>query len=181
MSTMATLFFDISTARACANIPITDNNVTEPPEDICVVLTPEDGDPADPTNSKTTVTIIDDDMVTIGFEREVYEVTEDEGTVEVCALIREGALNREVTISLFTRDSSATVPDDYSAVSTILSFDGDRTRQCVDITILRDGIVENLEDFEVLLVSVDSVPVILSPDISVVMITDSDGESEYPL
>ena len=176
MSTMATLFFDISTARACANIPITDNNVTEPPEDICVVLTPEDGDPADTTNPKTTVTIIDDDMVTIGFEMEVYPANEDQGSVQVCALIREGALSREVIISLLTQEGSAEEPEDYTALSVQLTYDENTAIQCVDITLTDDDTLENVEEFMTLLDSDDGVPVILSPERAIVRITDDDGE-----
>ncbi len=44
--------------------------------------------------------------VTIGFE--ITEYTTDEGTtVEVCALIHSGTLEREVTVSLTSSDGSA--------------------------------------------------------------------------
>ena len=176
MSTLATLFFDISTARACANIPITDDNVTEPPEEFCVVLYPPDGDPADPANPKTTVTIVDDDTVTIGFEMEVYSTREDQGSVEVCALIREGALARGVIVSLLTQDDSAEASDDYTALSVMLSFDENTAKQCVDISLTNDEILENVEQFVTLLESEDGVPVNLSPERAIVMIIDDDGQ-----
>ena len=174
---MATLFFDMSTARACANIPITDNNVTEPPEEFCVVLYQEDGDPEDPGNPKTTITITDDDAVTIGFEMEVYTTREDQGSVQVCALIREGVLAREVVITLITEDDTAQSFEDYSPLSVMLSFNQDTSVQCVDISLTNDDTLENVEQFVVLLESEDGVPVILSPERAVVMIIDDDGES----
>lgn len=176
MSTLATLFFDMSTARDCANIPITDDNVTESPEEFCVVLYPEDGDPEDPGNPKTTVTIVDDDAVTIGFEMEVYTTREDQDSVQVCALIREGALAREVIITVLTEDDTAQSLEDYTSVSAMLSFNQDSSVNCLNISLTNDDTLENVEQFVALLESEDSVPVVLSPERAVVMIIDDDGE-----
>lgn len=68
---------------------------------------PNGNDPNDPNNPMTNVTIIDDDDITIGFEREMYTATEDEGTQEVCVGILEGRLSRSVTVFLESRDLSA--------------------------------------------------------------------------
>ena len=176
VSTLTTLFFDISTARACTNLPITDNNVTEPQEEFCVVLTPEGGDPADPSNPKTTVAIVDDDSVTIGFEMEVYSTREDQGSVQVCALIREGALDRDVTVLLITREDSAQESEDFIALSYTVTFDESTAIQCVNISLTNDDSLENIEQFLTLLEAEDNVPVILSPERAVVRIMDDDGE-----
>ena len=173
---MTTLLLDAATARVCANIPITDNNVTEPPEEFCVVLFPEGADPNDPSHPKATITITDDDRVTIGFEMETYSAGENQGSVEVCAIIREGGLATQVIVSLLTQDITAVNPDDYTSLSAPLSFSEDTSRQCVDISLINDDILENIEEFEALLQAANSAPVILSPERAVVRITDDDGE-----
>lgn len=45
--------------------------------------------------------------ITIGFRRSVYAVNESDGTVNIEIGVLEGSLQREVTISLSTRDSTA--------------------------------------------------------------------------
>ena len=101
------LSFNQETSRACANIPIEDDDITEDPEDFKVTLVPDGEDPNDPDNPMTNVTIIDNDNVTIGFERETYTATEDQGTQEVCVGILEGRLSRSVIVFLESSDLSA--------------------------------------------------------------------------
>ena len=43
----------------------------------------------------------------IGLESETYEVSEDGGTIEVCAVVVEGSLEGELTLQLTTADLSA--------------------------------------------------------------------------
>ena len=43
----------------------------------------------------------------IGLERETYQVSEDDGTVEVCAVVMEGSIEGAVTLQLTTADLSA--------------------------------------------------------------------------
>lgn len=78
-----------------------------------MTLIPDGGDPDDPNNPTTNVTIIDDDTVTIGFERENYSAMEDQGTVEVCVRIIVGQLSRAVTVFLDTQDLTALGTYDY--------------------------------------------------------------------
>lgn len=107
LTTEAVLSFNQVTSRACANIPISNDNRTEDPEDFPITLVPDGEDPDDPNNPMTNVTIIDDDGVTIGFEMETYTAMEDQGTVEVCVVIITGRLSRSVTVFLDSRDLSA--------------------------------------------------------------------------
>ena len=46
--------------------------------------------------------------VVIGLEQTRYTVIEDETVVEVCAIVREGELQREAIVTLETSDISAT-------------------------------------------------------------------------
>ena len=100
------LTFNATSSRACTDIPIEDDTILENPENFTVVLTSDDPDVSfmPPTS---VVTIIDNDGVTIGFERETYTAMENEGSVEVCAILRGGELEREVIVNLDTGDITA--------------------------------------------------------------------------
>ena len=104
-SVSAELTFDESTSRACADIPIEDDQIVENPEVFRVVVDGDDPDVVfDPPSS--TVTIIDNDNVVIGFEMERYQG--DEGSeVEVCALLMNGTLERALLVGVLTEDLSA--------------------------------------------------------------------------
>ena len=168
------LTFSPSISRACADIPIEDDDISEDPEDFPVVLTSDDPD-FNSTTPMTTVTITDNDAVTIGFEMETYPALEDQGTVEVCARLMEGTLAREVVITFLTEDGSAQDPGDYTSVSVTLTFDGSTDRQCENIPLEDDMILEGVEEFNVVLES-DEERVTLSPERAVVRITDDDGK-----
>ena len=65
---------------------------------------------------------------------------------------------------------------DYSSESESLSFSASTTRQCVDITILADGLVEPDESFSINLVD-PSPDVVLDVSMATVTITNSDRKS----
>ena len=47
-------------------------------------------------------------VITVELENRTYTVPENEGHVEVCAVIVHGSLERTVTVALSTEDGSAT-------------------------------------------------------------------------
>ena len=104
-SISADLTFDESTSRACADIPIVDDQIVEIPEVFRIVIDGDDPDVVfDPPRS--TVTVIDNDNVVIGFEMERYQG--DEGSeVEVCAIVMDGVLERSALVAVVTSDLSA--------------------------------------------------------------------------
>ena len=100
------LTFDEAVSLSCVDISIEDDDFIEEPESFNVTLTSGDSDvtfmpPAAP------VFIVDDDSVTIGFETELYTTAEGDGSLELCAVLLEGALERDVTVTLETQDGSA--------------------------------------------------------------------------
>ena len=99
------LQFNETTSRACADIPITDDNRVELTENFTVEIRSDDPD-VDFAPPTATVTIIDNDRVVIGFEMEQYQ-GEEGGTVEVCAVLMNGTLERSLEIALFTGNISA--------------------------------------------------------------------------
>ena len=171
------LTFNQNVSRVCIDIPIEDDDISEDPEDFPIILTSDDPDVTS-TRPMVNVTIVDDDAVTIGFENEVFPSSEDQGTVQVCARILDGSLERQVTVMLMSRDGTAEEPEDYSSVLASLSFDGMTALQCVNISLENDEILEGMEEFEVVLNSPDEDEegVILSPETAVVSIIDDDGE-----
>lgn len=54
-----------------------------------------------------TITFLLDTVITVELENRTYTVPENEGPVEVCAVIVRGSLERTVTVSLSTEDGSA--------------------------------------------------------------------------
>ena len=99
------LQFDETTSRTCTDIPITDDNRVELAENFTVEIRSDDPD-IDFAPPTSTVTIIDNDRVVIGFEMEQYQGEEGE-TVEVCAMLRNGSLERDLLVQIFTEDLSA--------------------------------------------------------------------------
>ena len=118
---------------------------------------------------------------------------EQQGTVEVCAVILDGSLERNVDVTLSTQPGTAqgmyvylytvyqydhindTIAGvDYSSIlGAILRFsETSPNRQCVDITIREDDVFEDPEIFTVTLVDSPSEGIILSPDIATINITD---------
>jgi hypothetical protein len=167
------LTFDQDTVKVCANIQIEDDDISENPEDFTVVLTSDDPD-VSLMRPMSNITIVDNDGVTIGFEMETYPATENQGTVEVCAVLIDGTLAREAVITLQTESGSAQAPDDYTSVSVALTFDASTNRQCQDIPLENDDILEGVEEFEAVL-ETEEERVTLSPERAVVSITDDDG------
>ena len=109
------LVFDSDTARVCTNIPIVDDSVVELTEMFGVMLTTSEPD-VDLQDTSAIVDIIDNDRAVIGFEMEQYQGEEGE-MVEVCAVIRNGSLETDVLVQIFTEDLSA-----KGSISAALNF-----------------------------------------------------------
>ena len=94
----------------------------------------------------------------------------------MCASIVRGTLERPVTVSLSTRDGSATStrPHDFSAITTELTFDPNTSMVCTNISVRDDKIAENSENFTVMLSGSDSGVNFVSPTTAVVTINDND-------
>ena len=82
----------------------------------------------------------------VGFEQLAYDVNENGGTVQVCAVIT-GEIESNVIVDLQTSDSAAEASRDYTALNTELTFVAPSTRACQDINILNDQLYEVDENF----------------------------------
>ena len=172
---VVTLSFDEIISIACAQIPIEDDIISEELEHFTVFLTSDDPSVV-LLRQMANIIIFDNDKVTIGFEMEVYTVNEDQESVDICVEIREGVFENEIGIRLTTKDIDTEAPNDYANISMILTFDNDMDKQCVNIILDNDMILENNETFEVLLDRLDDTRVILMPERAEVIIIDDDGK-----
>ena len=89
----------------CIVITINDDFDLESTEMFDVEITSTDSDVTilAPTS---VVTILDNDMVGIGFEEEEYEVDEAMGSVEICVVVTSGSIQRQLVATLVTSDVS---------------------------------------------------------------------------
>ncbi len=132
--------------------------------------------------------------MTIGFESTTY-TTEEGTTVEVCAVIISGMLEREAVVTLTSRDGSAegerelgnakskrmisfsssyTAGADYTAVNSDLTFSEAVSRVCRNVSTEEDDILEGDEEFLLDLTTSDP-DVVVSVSEATVTITDDDG------
>lgn len=100
------LTFSRENTLQCTIIKITDDFVLESTENFNVLITPGDSSITILTLT-AVITIVDNDMVGIGLEEEEYEVTEDQGSVEVCVVVTSGSIQRQLVATLLTADISA--------------------------------------------------------------------------
>ena len=89
----------------CLSISILDDNIVEFDETFLVILTTFDPF-VDIARGSTTVTIIDDDSVTIGWNPVSYTRNESD-TVTICTEIVAGVIARQVTVFYSTIDGTA--------------------------------------------------------------------------
>ena len=145
-------------------------------------------------------------MAVVGLERTFYQVSEDVGVVEVCAIVYSPTIDCPIAfpldVCLSTENGSAGMtttllstftwtlyssnrcccsavsPMDYSAVSTILMFAACQMRSCVNISIVNVAVLENIETFAVTLARTSGLDsrIVLNPVNGVVEIIDNDGE-----
>ena len=96
-----------------------------------------------------TVEIVDDDSATVRLERYSYMISEDQELVEICAVMPERT-EIPTTVRLSTKSETATSPEDYTSVSTDITFEvGSGERRCVAFPIVDDDTVEYTETFRV--------------------------------
>lgn len=103
---MRQLVFDSNDTKLCIRVAIVDDFNLESPETFDVILSTLDSD-VTISSSVGVVTILDNDMVGVGLEEVVYDASEEEGSVEICAIVRSGAIQRQLMAQLVTSDISA--------------------------------------------------------------------------
>ena len=130
-------------------------------------------------------------VVYISLECDFDEVSEDIGQLEVCAMLTQGELARDVEVNISTECGDACsksaclhgvadnindiAADDFSEVSTTLVFSSEIARMCVNISISMDDIVENDESFTISLSSSDEAVSLHPNSTKTIIINDLSG------
>lgn len=115
--------------------------------------------------------------VTAGFEELMYDVNENGGSVQVCAVIN-GQIDSDVVVNIQTVDDTAMANSDYTPLqNTPLTFQAPNTRACTSISITNDQVYEFNEDFFALLTTPDPtrVTITASRAQTTITIADNDG------
>ena len=97
------------------DISILDDVIVEMNETFTVFLNSSNA-AVDIAQNSATVTIIDDDTVSIGWNSSSYVFEEDSRSARVCATIIDGEIARAVTVLLRTVDDTATGIYNYCLV-----------------------------------------------------------------
>ena len=178
------LSFEAATSTQEIFIPITDDSLFEGDELFRITLTDVEASlrgvplgtdaPTVQLNPQTAlVTILDDDIVEIGFEPVTYEVGEGSGTVTLTARLLNGSLGRVVTLTYATADDSARAGEDYSFSTGTVTLSPGVTEETFTISFIDDVLYENTETFTVVL-SGAPVGVVLTNTVAFVTITDDE-------
>ena len=115
--------------------------------------------------------------VQFGFEIISYRTYESDGFVEV-GVIKNGSSALPLSVSLSTMSGSAISPQDFTSVSgQELTFSPTQSRQTVNINILNDDILEDVEQFSVMLTQINPrASVMDSSNSANIIISDDDRE-----
>ena len=97
----------------------------------------------------------------------MYAVSESVGTQSVCVKVHAGEPSRDLSLTLLVNGQEFHI-----------SFQtGELTKQCIDITIVDDSVVEYDETLSVELTSSDEGYPTLFPSTAVISIVDDDSEN----
>ena len=137
-----------------------------------------------------------------GFEQSLYVVSEEAGSVMLCASLASQVVQRSATVTFQTTaiPNSAirtqtlnhfhSVQFDYNII-TVAGNDFEETtallvfgplfptRQCANVAVLQNTLLEGTESFSVQLTPLDGDTVVLSPSTATVVITDQDSKLIY--
>jgi hypothetical protein len=145
--------FEPGEVEACTDVPITDDGILEGKETFELCVTNEE-------DVKTTVTILDDDDVTVDFvSHEVIYVYESMAMFNIC-IVRRGEASCPVTAYLSTCDASSTSVggdtldlasggSDYEHSTIAVTFSPTELTKCFShFSVLNDGVIERNEVFD---------------------------------
>ncbi|XP_048580988.1 uncharacterized protein LOC116610723 isoform X2 [Nematostella vectensis] len=125
------------------------------------------------TDNRVSITILDDDKATIAFISTSYTSPEGNGLVTL-QLSKTDNSDVPLTVSVSTANLTAYTPSDYTAISETITFGPSETVREVNVTIIKDGRVENDEIFQALLTTSNFAQIILENTTSNVTIKDGD-------
>jgi RHS repeat-associated protein len=139
-----TLTFNSGQTNQTVTVPILDDAGDEPDETFAVSL-------SNPTNARiatpsATITILDNDVPSIGFSSTSVSTTEDAGSLTFTVTLTS-ASDGTVAVDYATGDLSAVAGSDYTSTSGTLNFAVGQTSRTVTVPILDDTAEEPAESF----------------------------------
>ncbi|WP_291869500.1 gliding motility-associated C-terminal domain-containing protein, partial [Maribacter sp.] len=168
-------------------VTILNDNIIEPSEAYTVVLN-STTNPLVPINDATANGIINDDdsdpSLGVQFDLTSIDVNEDAGTVNLTVSLN-AIVQDTFTVEFYTANGTAETPNDYTGVlpsTQTITFGGTNNNiQTIIIPIIDDIIIENTENFQVILTNISTSTVyVLANDTANVNIIDNDGNEGYP-
>ena len=117
--------------------------------------------------------------VTISFDRGMYSVGENDGSVQISASLVQGELQRPVEVLFSTQSGTATSedPKDFQSLQNVaLQFDELLIRNEVSVTIINDNIFEDEERFFASLVTNDADVDFGNNNATITIVDDGDGK-----
>jgi len=165
-------------------VTILNDEIIEPTEAFMVNLTGTTNVLVPINTPQANGTILDDDndpSLGVQFDVTNIDVNEDAGTISLNATLNADVQD-EFTVAFNPIDGTATNPVDYSAETGTLKFGGANSKtQTITIDIIDDIIIEDTENFKVVLSDISTTLVnILANDTATVNIIDNDGTEGYP-
>ncbi|MFL6543325.1 MAG: Calx-beta domain-containing protein [Chthoniobacterales bacterium] len=182
ISQAGTVTFASGETQKTISIPINEDSFVENDETFAVMLSSPSAGAALGNPSKTTVTIVDDDATgnKVQFSPVNYTASEQPGNSTVALTVtatRIGDPNTSISVQYATRDGSASAGSfDYAAQSGAVTFGPGQTEQTIFIPVLDDNLIENPENFFVVLTNATNAGIdVNSGGIATVTIADDDS------
>ena len=165
-------------------VPIIDDSTIENTEDYIIDLSNISTNLIGINTPQANGEITDNDgNATIGvqFDASNMNVNEDEGTISINVVLNANVQD-EFTVDFNSTDATANNPMDYTAIGGTLTFGGTNSNtQSITVDIIDDIIIEDTENFQVVLSNISTSLVnILVNDRVTVNIIDNDGNEGYP-
>ncbi|MGK7895724.1 MAG: DUF4347 domain-containing protein [Xenococcus sp. (in: cyanobacteria)] len=110
----------------------------------------------------------------IGLETSIYNVNEEDGTVDVRILRTQGS-DGIVSLDYDTFDGEASLGEDYIAASGTITFGDGETIKTVTIPILDDELVEGQEEFRFTIDNLVGDATLLAPRTALIYIADNEA------
>lgn len=124
----------------------------------------------------STLTIFDDETLTVRFQNAEYTVNEGDGTATIELTLSPESVT-PVTVNFSTADGTATAPDDYTAVTSYeVKFEAGETTQSATVAIVDDNLNELNETVSLILDSPNPANVVIANSPATLVILDNDPE-----
>nr|WNS50106.1 IgGFc-binding protein-like protein 1 [Halisarca dujardinii] len=152
LAVAAEVIFTPGSTRKRVNIPIVDDDVSEPDETFSISLVVLESCPGVSVEGvPLEVVVKDNDSIECGWEPPQYSIKEDGGLVEL-SVACDGHASRPICLAVSFQDGLATDLFDYASLeSQTITINPGSTTGTFPVPILDDSVLEKPEDFSAIL------------------------------